>query len=108
VHGRRVAAGLKQLDATLNKQVWKIEDFLAKWEGAAAATAPAAAPKGAAAAPPPDAAAAAIGAILLREIDSYRFDCVTGTHLLVWASRPCAHVQPSTLLPPASLVTAIR
>jgi hypothetical protein len=62
----------------MRDQVWKIEDFLSKWEAAAAAGAPGtpsggavgAGGKGPAAA---DGAEAAIGSILLQEIDSYRW-----------------------------------
>lgn len=61
-------------------QVWKIEDFLSKWEAVALPAAGAAGPvlpggstaAGSGAAGEPDAAAEAIAAVLLREIDSYR------------------------------------
>lgn len=63
-------------------QVWKIEDFLSKWEAVAAGAAGGGAGGAAPAKGADDAAAAAIGAILLSEIDSYR-----------WAYR-CAHTPP--------------
>lgn len=50
-----------------SNQVWKIEDFLAKWEGTCSKRGPGDGPD--------DAGTAAIALVLLKEIDSYRCAC---------------------------------